>query len=228
MNAFFGLLSLFIFFVCIIGLIYSVFKKKPKKKWGIGLIVAVIVLFVCVVTDTDKKETTTSEQQLITEQQSEPAKELTAEEQQKIVLDWYKKFHDVNTEFDDGFAPFLDTVQQIQNGTISPEDAANNFDLVYSNMDNVVHKLNDIETPKNLNDEQKQAIDNAVMSLQKAAQERRGACMTLRDGINNGNLNKTKIEIATKKLNASRDLVIDASFNLIDVFSKSGIDLNKL
>ena len=52
--------------------------------------------------------------------------------------------------------------------------------------------------------------------------------MTLRDGINSGNLNKTKIEIATKKLNASKDLVIKASTNLIEVFSKSGIDFNKL
>lgn len=228
MSALFGLLSILIFFICIIGLIYSTIKKKPKKKWTIGIVLSIIILCVSIATTDEKKETnSTSTPPAVTEQTEQP-KELTQEEQQKIILDWYKKFHAVSTEFDNGFAPFLDTIQQIQNGTISPEDAANNFDLVYSNMDNVVHKLNDIETPQNLNDEQKQAIDNAVMSLQQAAQERRGACMTLRDGINSGNLNKTKIEIATKKLNASKDLVIKASTNLIEVFSKSGIDFNKL
>ena len=227
MSALFGLLSILIFFVCIIGLIYSTIKKKPKKKWTIGIVLSIIILCVSIATTDEKKETnSTSTPPAVTEQTEQP-KELTQEEQQKIILDWYKKFHAVSTEFDNGFAPFLDTIQQIQNGTISPEDAANNFDLVYSNMDNVVHKLNDIETPQNLNDEQKQAIDNAVMSLQQAAQERRGACMTLRDGINSGNLNKTKIEIATKKLNASKDLVIKASTNLIEVFSKSGIDFKK-
>lgn len=228
MNAFFGLLSLLIFFVCIIGLIYSVFKKKPKKKWGIGLIVAVIVLFVCVVTDTDKKETTASEQQLITEQQSEPAKELTAEEQKQLILDWYKNYNTIATEFDNGFIPFKECINDLANNNISKEDAINKFDLVYNNMDNIVHKLNDVNPPKGLDEEQTKAINDCILSLQSAAQERRGACMTLRDALKNDTMKESKAEIAIKKIKASDEHILNATTNLVTTLEKAGIDLNTI
>lgn len=235
MDALIGLSSLLILAICIIGLIYSAIRKKSKKKWGIGLITGVVLLCIALAMPKDETaptnpptaqtEDTAAPQ---TQETNEQPVQLATEEQKKVVLDWYKEFHAVSTEFDDGFAPFMDCIQKIQDGTISPQDAAAQFDLVYNNMDSIVHKLNDINAPDGVTEEQKKLMDDCVLSLQKAAQERRGACMTLRDGLNNGTLNKTKIEIATKKLQASKDHVITASANLVTAFSKAGIDLSNL
>ena len=235
MDAFIGLFSLLLMAICIIGLIYSAIRKKSKKKWGIGFVVGVVLLGIALSMPKDEtapanpptaktEEPAEKQTQEITAELEQPA----TEEQKELVLGWYKEFHAVSTEFDDGFAPFMDCIQQIQNGTISPEDAAAQFDLVYTNMDSIVHKLNDINAPDGVTEEQRKLMDDCVLSLQKAAQERRGACMTLRDGLNNGTLNKTKIEIATKKLQASKDHVITASANLVTAFSKAGIDLSNL
>lgn len=226
MNAFFGLLSLLIFFVCIIGLIYSVFKKKPKKKWGIGLIVAVIVLFVCVVTDTDKKETTTSEQQLITEQQSESAKELTVEEQKQLLINWFDNIKDILKTQDIAMQPFEKTIIDIQNKNITDEEAINNAKKTQENLIILEQKINNLKAPEGLSVENKKEIDKSILELKNGITAQKDAIQLFIDGINN--VDKNKLTQSISKFKISKEYYSNAMTNLGSLYGKLNIDVNSL
>lgn len=54
-----GVLAILGFFISLAGLVYSFFKKKPKKKWGIGLVACFILFMIFVSTFSPPvKETT--------------------------------------------------------------------------------------------------------------------------------------------------------------------------
>lgn len=150
------------------------------------------------------------------------------DQQRQTVTDWYKNIKADLNESDQKWQQWNTIMDGITNKSIPPEIAAQNLDSLYTEMDVMAKKIDQYEAPDGLPDELKKKLHQSIIQIEESIKSRRGACMTLRDALQNGILKESKIEIVQKKLKGSEDQKNKGMANITDVTNEMSIDITKL